>query len=102
MAKITGEQQQNERRKMARMAVGLQIRNGSLKEFSDIFAGRRFAKTYLVEDLGISHPRIIRLIHNPGLLNLNDCIILGEYFDVPAATIALLGFNQIPPKKKPR
>lgn len=102
MAKITGEQQQNERRAMARMAVGLQIRNGDIKTFADIFAGHRFAKTYLVEDLGMGHPRITKLILNPGTLSLDDCITLGQYFDIPAATIALLGFNQIPQKKKPR
>lgn len=97
-------EQEKERRDMYRLAVALQIRDGTIKTFADIFAGRRFPKTYLVQDLGIGHPRITNLILNPGQLTLHDCLTIGEYFDVPAATIALLGFNQLPVKKrkKPR
>lgn len=103
MGKITGDQLLKERKDMARTAVSLQIRNGTIKNFTDIFAGRRFPKSHLVEDLGIGAPRISKLIKDPGHLELYDCVTLGNYFDVPPATIALLGFKQTPDKtKKPR
>lgn len=86
----------DERKRMHRLAVSLQIRNGSIKTFAEIFAGKRFPKSHLVDDLGIGGARISRLIIDPGQLELNDCIAIGKYFDVPAATIALLGFKQLP------
>lgn len=98
MVKLTAAEK--ERRESHRMVVALQIRDNTIKTFADIFAGKRFPKTYVVQDIGISNGRISHLILNPDDLTLGDCKALGKYFDVPAATIALLGFNQSPTKMK--
>lgn len=90
----------DERKKMYRMALSLQIRDGSIKTFADIFAGKRFPKNYIKDDIGMSHGRIDTLLNDSETLTLKDCKRLGDYFDVPPAAIALLGFNQTAPKKK--
>jgi hypothetical protein len=101
MGKQTAKDLKNEKRTSHRLVVTLQIKNHTIKTFADIFSGRRFPKTFIVEDLGIGNPRMSKLILNPGSLTLDDCIAFGEYFDVPAARISLLGLNQLA-KKKPR